>query len=112
MLGRDIEDADGALGAWLDDLGARAALIRPDRYLFGAAPVADDLPDLIDQLNDKLHLIAAPAVRDRLMSLAHFSLNHLGIFVIDIEKMTKFYTSFFGFVVLDEQARSQLIHAS
>lgn len=37
------------------------------------------------------------------MSLAHFSLNHLGIFVIDIEKMTNFYTGFFGFVVTDER---------
>lgn len=37
------------------------------------------------------------------MSLADFSLNHLGIYVIDIDKMTEFYTSFFGFVVTDER---------
>jgi 3-(3-hydroxy-phenyl)propionate hydroxylase len=61
VLGRDIEDVDEALRAWLDDLGARAALIRPDRYLFGAAPSADDLPGLVDQLSAKLRLIAAPA---------------------------------------------------
>lgn len=37
------------------------------------------------------------------MSLANFSLNHLGIFVVDIDKMEKFYTSFFGFVVTDQR---------
>ncbi len=37
------------------------------------------------------------------MPLANFSLNHVGIYVIDIEAMTDFYTSFFGFVVTDER---------
>ena len=37
------------------------------------------------------------------MSRINFSLNHLGIDVIDIDKMTEFYTSFFGFVVTDER---------
>ena len=32
-----------------------------------------------------------------------FSLNHVGIYVIDIEGMTEFYTSFMGFVVTDER---------
>ena len=35
------------------------------------------------------------------MKLANFSLNHVGIFVFDIDLMTEFYTSFFGFVVTD-----------
>ncbi len=37
------------------------------------------------------------------MKTPRFSLNHMGIYVIDIEKMTDFYTSFFGFVVTDER---------
>jgi catechol 2,3-dioxygenase len=37
------------------------------------------------------------------MRTAHFSLNHVGIYVIDIERMTDFYTSFFGFVVTDRR---------
>ncbi|HVY83674.1 MAG TPA: VOC family protein [Caulobacterales bacterium] len=32
-----------------------------------------------------------------------FSLNHLGIYVTDIDMMTDFYTSFFGFVVTDRR---------
>lgn len=37
------------------------------------------------------------------MSRINYSLNHVGIHVIDIDKMTDFYTSFFGFVVTDER---------
>lgn len=37
------------------------------------------------------------------MTLANFSLNHLGIYVYDIEAMTEFYTSFFGFIVTDQR---------
>lgn len=37
------------------------------------------------------------------MSRINYSLNHVGIHVIDIEVMTDFYTSFFGFVVTDER---------
>jgi catechol 2,3-dioxygenase len=37
------------------------------------------------------------------MKLAQFSLNHMGIYVIDIDKMSDFYTSFFGFVISDRR---------
>lgn len=37
------------------------------------------------------------------MNRINFSLNHVGIYVIDIEAMTQFYTSFFGFIVTDER---------
>lgn len=37
------------------------------------------------------------------MKLANFSLNHMGIYVIDIDRMTDFYTSFFGFVITDRR---------
>ena len=37
------------------------------------------------------------------MKLANFSLNHMGIYVIDIDRMSDFYTSFFGFVITDRR---------
>jgi 3-(3-hydroxy-phenyl)propionate hydroxylase len=35
VLGHDITDETGRLDKWLEDAGATAALIRPDRYVFG-----------------------------------------------------------------------------
>jgi 3-(3-hydroxy-phenyl)propionate hydroxylase len=35
VLNRDITDETGRLDQWLADAGASAALIRPDRYVFG-----------------------------------------------------------------------------
>lgn len=35
VLGHDLTDETGRLEQWLDDAGAQAALIRPDRYVFG-----------------------------------------------------------------------------
>lgn len=32
-----------------------------------------------------------------------FSLNHIGLYVIDIDLMTDFYTSFFGFIITDRR---------
>ncbi len=37
------------------------------------------------------------------MTRLNFSLNHVGIYVIDIDRMTEFYTSFMGFVITDER---------
>lgn len=37
------------------------------------------------------------------MSKINYALNHVGIHVIDIDVMTDFYTSFFGFIVTDER---------
>lgn len=37
------------------------------------------------------------------MNRINFSLNHVGIYVIDIDAQTDFYTSFFGFIVTDER---------
>lgn len=38
--------ADAALAPWLDEIGAVAALVRPDRYVLGAARDAEDLAAL------------------------------------------------------------------
>ncbi len=37
------------------------------------------------------------------MSRPSFALNHVGIYVIDIDKMSDFYTSFMGFIITDER---------
>ena len=37
------------------------------------------------------------------MTSLSFSLNHIGIYVIDIDAITDFYTSFFGFVITDRR---------
>jgi catechol 2,3-dioxygenase len=37
------------------------------------------------------------------MTSLFFSLNHVGIYVIDIDAMSNFYTSFFGFVITDRR---------
>ncbi len=41
---------DGALTAWLKARGAVAALVRPDFYVFGAAPSADEIEPLLKSL--------------------------------------------------------------
>ena len=48
--------ADPAVSAWLDEIGAAAALIRPDRYVLGTATTAAGLATLLD---------SAPAPNDR-----------------------------------------------
>lgn len=42
--------ADAAYGPWLDDIGAEAVLVRPDRYVFGAAHDADEMRALVAAL--------------------------------------------------------------
>ncbi len=36
ILDRDVSDESGRLNAWLEETGAPAVLVRPDRYVFGA----------------------------------------------------------------------------
>ncbi len=47
-------DDEGVYTAWLEGMGARIALVRPDFYLFGAATAPEELPALATQLLDKL----------------------------------------------------------
>ena len=37
------------------------------------------------------------------MKPLNFALNHVGLYVIDIDLMTDFYTSFFGFIITDRR---------
>ena len=55
-----VVDTSGAYTAWLTDLGARAVLVRPDFYLYGAATDADDLTALLDHLRSGLQTDGAP----------------------------------------------------
>jgi 3-(3-hydroxy-phenyl)propionate hydroxylase len=41
ILGSDITDETGRLDKWLDETGSSAALIRPDRYVFGTGNASD-----------------------------------------------------------------------
>ena len=52
------EDTDGRTGAWLDQHGVDAVMVRPDLYVFGSAASADELPSLIDDLRDRLSMPA------------------------------------------------------
>jgi 3-(3-hydroxy-phenyl)propionate hydroxylase len=42
-----VQERDGLVAAWLGQLGARAALVRPDHYVFGCAVDAETLNDLV-----------------------------------------------------------------
>lgn len=57
-----VEDVTGGVGAWLAELGAHSALVRPDRHLFGLASSAGEVPELLRQLFAQLRP-AAPAAR-------------------------------------------------
>lgn len=52
----EFEDAGGNYARWLNDLGCRLALVRPDCYIFGGAADADGVRSLFDSLRDQLHL--------------------------------------------------------
>ncbi|WP_097868244.1 bifunctional 3-(3-hydroxy-phenyl)propionate/3-hydroxycinnamic acid hydroxylase MhpA [Streptomyces sp. rh34] len=49
-----VLDTDGRFLPWLESIPAGAVLIRPDRYLFGAAPDADGLAALITDFGRRL----------------------------------------------------------
>ena len=52
LAARDIVlVADDALVAWLNDAGCIAVVVRPDRYILGAARDWDELARLIDQIS-------------------------------------------------------------
>lgn len=53
-IGVEIEDPDGGYQRWLDELGAHAALIRPDHYLFDAESGPDAPDELVARLSAAL----------------------------------------------------------
>jgi 3-(3-hydroxy-phenyl)propionate hydroxylase len=42
-------EAEGVVAAWMQRHGCRAALVRPDHYVYGTAPDAAGLADLMAQ---------------------------------------------------------------
>jgi hypothetical protein len=58
---RGVRDVDGRLTAWLQEHEVHAVLVRPDFYVFGSAPAAEDLPALLDDLRSQLHITSTPA---------------------------------------------------
>lgn len=53
--GSGVDEA-GTLSGWLDSLGATAALVRPDRYLYGAAADGAELSRLVEALLAQLEV--------------------------------------------------------
>lgn len=49
-----ICESSGEVGAWLARLGVGAALVRPDRYLFGTASSPADVDDLLTRLEAQI----------------------------------------------------------
>ena len=54
----EAEDADGRTRSWLEENGVDSVLVRPDLYVFGSASSAGELPSLIDDVRDRLHLFS------------------------------------------------------
>jgi 3-(3-hydroxy-phenyl)propionate hydroxylase len=62
LAGREVrvivaDDAladDGTLREWFATFGCVAALVRPDRYVFGTAATAAEIPDLLDRASQQM----------------------------------------------------------
>ena len=49
-----LSTTDDLFADWLAETGAVAAVVRPDRYVYGAARTPADLTRLVRQLSDTL----------------------------------------------------------
>ena len=55
QAGRDVvAEEDGVLAAWFDRHGCRAAIVRPDHYVFGVANDEDALGKMLSELARRL----------------------------------------------------------
>jgi 2-polyprenyl-6-methoxyphenol hydroxylase-like FAD-dependent oxidoreductase len=55
-----VRDIDGRYLAYLTQEGLEAVLIRPDFYIFGVAPTLTQVPALVDDLLEQLHVGVTP----------------------------------------------------
>jgi 3-(3-hydroxy-phenyl)propionate hydroxylase/flavoprotein hydroxylase len=55
-----VADLDGVYGAWFDETGCAAVIVRPDHYVYGTADSASGLANLIDRLRAALALSVSP----------------------------------------------------
>jgi len=58
----DVFDAEGTFKAWLDDIGAKYVLIRPDFYVALTAHSEETLQSRFDKVMKELHLVDQPAM--------------------------------------------------
>jgi 3-(3-hydroxy-phenyl)propionate hydroxylase len=56
VIGRDIEDSEGHLDAWLDRHGAIAAIVRPDFYTFALPRDEEEVSAAVEGLGAALYL--------------------------------------------------------
>ncbi len=63
VLVDDALDSSGAVARWMTEFGCVAALVRPDRYVFGVATDRDDIPRLIASLRAGIADDVIPAER-------------------------------------------------
>lgn len=54
-LGRDLAETEGVCAAWFERHGCTAAVVRPDRYVYGVAADARGLEALLDELRNALY---------------------------------------------------------
>lgn len=52
--GSGVQDIDGAYRTYMDGLGAKALIVRPDFYIFAAAASLEEVPALLDDLREQL----------------------------------------------------------
>lgn len=58
-----VVEAGGAVTAWLAGEGMQAAVLQPDRYVFGRAPEGEALNVLVEALAGSLGIAGAPPAR-------------------------------------------------
>ncbi len=118
----DLLDVDGTYGAWLDQLGAEAVLVRPDFYVFGTASLAEVEGPRPGRLARRSAARPPTPVTRRTQSKRHFfrrrdmqlpkpiykpafnitRASHLVSRVRDLEASRAFYCDLLGLVVSDE----------
>ena len=53
-----VQEDGAVIGPWLDGLGTRIAIVRPDNYVYGTASGINDAIALVDRLGRQLACIA------------------------------------------------------
>jgi catechol 2,3-dioxygenase-like lactoylglutathione lyase family enzyme len=94
-------DVDGRLTAWLTEHRAYAVLVRPDLYVFGSAPSAQELPALLDDLRSQLLITSTLAASgaNRMTDTAaviHPKFHHVNLKTTRLQEMIDFYGALIG----------------
>jgi 3-(3-hydroxy-phenyl)propionate hydroxylase len=54
LVGRDVTDVEGGIGAWLDRFGATWVVLRPDRFVFALGTGGGDIDDALAELHRRV----------------------------------------------------------